>query len=226
MQGLRRADPSAGAGVPLLPLARYRRAGRLRQGDAGRLHGEPAVQPARDAGAVRDRAGRDRGRPAGPADHQHRGVPIPISSNSANRWRSSSSRSRTSGCRCSGRLRTPNRAPLPVDEIAPERFGEYVRPMLTTEKFEDKVALTGIGMSPIGRRLMQLPLSLTVQACEAAIADAGLTFADIDGLSTYPGAINRRRLRRGRGDRAGGRTGHSADVAQRRRWRRSGRAVR
>jgi acetyl-CoA acetyltransferase/uncharacterized OB-fold protein len=81
-------------------------------------------------------------------------------------------------------------APLPDDEIAPERFGEYVRPMLTAEKFEDKVALTGIGMSPIGRRLMQPPLALTVQACEAAIADAGLTFADIDGLSTYPGAIN------------------------------------
>ncbi|MCA4728955.1 thiolase C-terminal domain-containing protein [Mycobacterium avium] len=80
--------------------------------------------------------------------------------------------------------------PLPADEIAPERFGDHVRPMLTTDKFEDKVALTGIGMSPIGRRLMQLPLALTVQACEAAIADAGLTYADIDGLSTYPGAIN------------------------------------
>ncbi|KZS70540.1 3-ketoacyl-CoA thiolase [Mycobacterium kansasii] len=81
-------------------------------------------------------------------------------------------------------------APLPDDDIAPERFGEYVRPMLTTEKFEDKVALSGIGMSPIGRRLMVPPLSLTVQACEAAIADAGLTFADIDGLSTYPGGGN------------------------------------
>ncbi|MEC4762985.1 OB-fold domain-containing protein [Mycobacterium sherrisii] len=81
-------------------------------------------------------------------------------------------------------------AQLPVDEIAPERFGEYVRPMLTTEKFEDKVALTGVGMSPIGRRLMALPLALTVQACQAALADAGLTHADIDGLSTYPGAIN------------------------------------
>ena len=81
-------------------------------------------------------------------------------------------------------------APLPVDEIAPERFGEYVRPMLTAEKFEDKVALTGIGMSPIGRRLMVPPLSLTVQACEAAVADAGLTFDDIDGLSTYPGGGN------------------------------------
>lgn len=80
--------------------------------------------------------------------------------------------------------------PLPEDEIAPERFGEYVRPMLTTKKFEDKVALTGIGMSPIGRRLMVAPLSLTVQACEAAVADAGLTLADIDGLSTYPGGGN------------------------------------
>ena len=81
-------------------------------------------------------------------------------------------------------------AALPIDEIAPERFGEYVRPMLTTEKFEDKVALTGIGMSEIGRRLMVAPLSLTVAACEAAIADAGLTFDDIDGLSTYPGGGN------------------------------------
>jgi acetyl-CoA acetyltransferase/uncharacterized OB-fold protein len=81
-------------------------------------------------------------------------------------------------------------AVLPDDEIAPEHFGEHVRPMLTTEKFEDKVALTGIGMSAIGRRLMLPPLSLTVQACEAAIADAGLTFDDIDGLSTYPGGGN------------------------------------
>ncbi|OBJ49680.1 thiolase C-terminal domain-containing protein [Mycobacterium asiaticum] len=81
-------------------------------------------------------------------------------------------------------------AALPDDEIAPERFGEHVRPMLTTEKFEDKVALTGIGMSKIGRRLMAPPLSLTVEACEAAIADAGLTFDDIDGLSTYPGGGN------------------------------------
>ena len=81
-------------------------------------------------------------------------------------------------------------AALPIDEIAPERFGEFVRPMLTPEKFEDKVALTGIGMSEIGRRLMVPPLSLTIAACEAAIADAGLTIDDIDGLSTYPGGGN------------------------------------
>jgi acetyl-CoA acetyltransferase/uncharacterized OB-fold protein len=78
-------------------------------------------------------------------------------------------------------------APQAVDEIAPERFSEHVRPMLTQDKFEDKVALTGIGMSEIGRRLMRPPLSLTIEACERAIADAGLTIDDIDGLSTYPG---------------------------------------
>jgi acetyl-CoA acetyltransferase/uncharacterized OB-fold protein len=81
-------------------------------------------------------------------------------------------------------------APQATDEIAPERFGEHVRPMVTRDKFEDKVALTGIGMSEIGRRLMRQPLSLTVEACQAAIADAGLTIDDIDGLSTYPGAGN------------------------------------
>ena len=81
-------------------------------------------------------------------------------------------------------------APQAVDEIAPERFGEHVRPMLTQEKFEDKVALTGIGMSELGRRLMRPPLALTIEACERAIADAGLTIDDIDGLSTYPGGGN------------------------------------
>jgi acetyl-CoA acetyltransferase/uncharacterized OB-fold protein len=74
-------------------------------------------------------------------------------------------------------------APLPEDEPAPR-----VRPMATPEKFEDKVALTGIGSSALGRRLMVPPLSLTLQACERAIADAGLTLDDIDGLATYPGA--------------------------------------
>jgi acetyl-CoA acetyltransferase/uncharacterized OB-fold protein len=65
-----------------------------------------------------------------------------------------------------------------------------IRPVVRTEKFEDKVALTGIGMSRLGRRLMVSPLSLTVEACERAIADAGLSPSDIDGLSTYPGAGN------------------------------------
>ncbi|CAN5590191.1 OB-fold domain-containing protein [soil metagenome] len=78
-------------------------------------------------------------------------------------------------------------APLPDDEIAPEDFHRFIRPPVTREKFEEKSALTGIGASRLGRRLMVPPLSLTLEACEAAIADAGLTLDDIDGLSTYPG---------------------------------------
>lgn len=77
---------------------------------------------------------------------------------------------------------------MPADEIAPEEFARHVRPMLTSRKFEDAVAITGVGMSELGRRLMVPPLSLTLQACRAAIADAGLTIDDIDGLATYPGA--------------------------------------
>jgi acetyl-CoA acetyltransferase/uncharacterized OB-fold protein len=77
----------------------------------------------------------------------------------------------------------PVEGPVPVDEpIAP-----YVRPMVRADKFEDKVALTGIGMSRIGRRLGVDPLALTVEASRKAVEDAGLTMADIDGLSTYPG---------------------------------------
>src|SRR5689334_12841239 len=77
--------------------------------------------------------------------------------------------------------------PRAVDEIAPQDFAQHVSPMLTTTKFEDAAAITGIGMSTIGRRQMAPPLSLTIDACERAVADAGLTFDDIDGLSTYPG---------------------------------------
>src|SRR6185437_11320150 len=58
---------------------------------------------------------------------------------------------------------------------------------LRDERFEHRSVLSGIGRSRIGRRLMADPLSLTVDACLAAIEDAGLTPADIDGLSSYPG---------------------------------------
>src|SRR5690349_94374 len=41
----------------------------------------------------------------------------------------------------------------------------------------------------MGRRLHRDPWALTADATLAAIADAGLTPADIDGVSTYPGAL-------------------------------------
>ena len=58
-----------------------------------------------------------------------------------------------------------------------------------TEFLERKAALTGIGQSDVGRRLGRDPLELTLDACLAAIEDAGLTPKDIDGLATYPGAF-------------------------------------
>ncbi len=78
-------------------------------------------------------------------------------------------------------------APLPTDETPPDDHRRWLRPMIGSERLEDRVAITGIGMSAIGRRLMRPPLSLTVEAVKAAVADAGLELADIDGLSTYPG---------------------------------------
>ena len=77
----------------------------------------------------------------------------------------------------------------PVSEAAeyPEPTPAPVRPMPTLEKFESKVAITGIGLSEVGRRLGRNPMSLAVDACRAAVADAGLAMDDIDGLSTYPG---------------------------------------
>lgn len=52
-----------------------------------------------------------------------------------------------------------------------------------------RARITGIGQSAIGRRMQRDPLELTLDACLAAVADAGLTKADIDGLSTYPGGM-------------------------------------
>jgi acetyl-CoA acetyltransferase len=57
----------------------------------------------------------------------------------------------------------------------------------TDEPSERRAVISGIGQSAIGRRLGRSDLDLTIEASLAAIADAGLTRDDIDGLSTYPG---------------------------------------
>ncbi|AFM17709.1 acetyl-CoA acetyltransferase [Mycolicibacterium chubuense NBB4] len=54
---------------------------------------------------------------------------------------------------------------------------------------ENRAVISGIGQSDIGRRLGRDELDLTIDAALAAIADAGLTVADIDGLATYPGGL-------------------------------------
>jgi len=58
-----------------------------------------------------------------------------------------------------------------------------------TDGLSGRVAITGIGQSEVGRRLGRDPLALTLDACLGAIEDAGLCREDIDGLSTYPGAM-------------------------------------
>ncbi|MFD7205496.1 OB-fold domain-containing protein [Streptomyces sp. NPDC059893] len=72
--------------------------------------------------------------------------------------------------------------PLP----GPRAVRRSLRTPASPRRFEDAVALTGVGQSRVGRRLMVDPVSLTVDACLAAVADAGLELDDIDGLSTYP----------------------------------------
>jgi acetyl-CoA acetyltransferase len=47
--------------------------------------------------------------------------------------------------------------------------------------------ITGIGMSEVGVRLTRSPMKLTVDAVKEAVADAGLTLDQIDGVATYPG---------------------------------------
>lgn len=88
---------------------------------------------------------------------------------------------------------TGTTGPNPV----PEPARPAPRPPSSPERFEHRVVISGIGRSRIGRRLMVDPLSLTVDACLAAVADAGLTLGDIDGLSTYPGGMAARGMGEG-----------------------------
>jgi acetyl-CoA acetyltransferase/uncharacterized OB-fold protein len=87
-----------------------------------------------------------------------------------------------------GNIWLPLFTPANLPDAPPPEDPPYasIRPLVSMDKFEAKVAITGIGMSDIGRRLMRPPLSLTVDACLAAIQDSGLAITDIDGLATYP----------------------------------------
>ncbi|HZJ25715.1 MAG TPA: thiolase family protein [Acidimicrobiia bacterium] len=60
---------------------------------------------------------------------------------------------------------------------------------MSIETIERSAVISGAGQSDVGRRLFRDPLELTLDACLAAITDAGLTTADIDGIATYPGPM-------------------------------------
>jgi len=74
----------------------------------------------------------------------------------------------------------------PTDRVGEPKLPAPRRPV-SDDRYEHRAVLSGVGRSRIGRRLMVDPLSLTIDACLDAVADAGLTLEDIDGLSTYPG---------------------------------------
>src|ERR1700682_2381722 len=73
-------------------------------------------------------------------------------------------------------------------------FGLFARASLVATVMSDRprqrrTAITGIGLSAVGRRLNRDGLDLALEASLAAIADAGLQRADIDGLSCWPGRV-------------------------------------
>jgi acetyl-CoA acetyltransferase len=62
-------------------------------------------------------------------------------------------------------------------------------PFDANEIIERRACISGVGQSDVGRRLGRDPMELTLDACLAAIDDAGLTTAEVDGVSTYPGPM-------------------------------------
>jgi acetyl-CoA acetyltransferase/uncharacterized OB-fold protein len=83
----------------------------------------------------------------------------------------------------------PDPDPAPA---APPPALRPLAPVIQPERerlLERRAVLTGVGQSKIGRRLFRTDLDLTCEAALAAIADAGLTPADVDGLACYPGPL-------------------------------------
>jgi acetyl-CoA acetyltransferase len=58
---------------------------------------------------------------------------------------------------------------------------------MTLDRFESRAVISGIGQSEIGRQIHRSGFQLTLDAIEAAVADAGLTMNDIDGMAMFPG---------------------------------------
>ena len=64
------------------------------------------------------------------------------------------------------------------------------RHVLPAQRLERRAILSGVGQSQIGRRLFRTDMDLTAEAALRAIADAGLTPDDIDGIASYPGFMS------------------------------------
>ena len=58
-----------------------------------------------------------------------------------------------------------------------------------SEHAEKQVCITGAAQSEVGRPSSRTALQLTLDACHAAVAQAGLTMDQIEGIGTYPGKL-------------------------------------
>jgi len=82
---------------------------------------------------------------------------------------------------------TPDTPPKHTDTA--EVLAHPPRRVAPEERLERRAILSGVGQSAIGRRLFRTDMDLTVEAALRAIADAGLTPDDVDGIAAYPGAM-------------------------------------
>jgi acetyl-CoA acetyltransferase len=53
----------------------------------------------------------------------------------------------------------------------------------------DRAVISGTGQSQLGRRIGRSGIDLALEAAERAVAHAGLSFDDIDGVASYPGPV-------------------------------------
>lgn len=77
---------------------------------------------------------------------------------------------------------------VPPPRPEPRPLAPSIRPS-DSQRLERRAIISGVGQSQIGRRLFRTDLALTCEAALRAIADAGLTTKDIDGLACYPGPM-------------------------------------
>jgi acetyl-CoA acetyltransferase len=60
-----------------------------------------------------------------------------------------------------------------------------------TQRYQEKnCAITGIGQSDVSRGATKSALELTVDAAMEAIRDAGLSRDEVDGIASWPGAVD------------------------------------
>jgi acetyl-CoA acetyltransferase len=64
-----------------------------------------------------------------------------------------------------------------------------VKPVMVNPNAEKSACITGAAQSEVGRPSTRSALQLTLDACHEAVAQAGLTMDQVEGIGTYPGKM-------------------------------------